>query len=224
MPIRHVTVLTPLLFKQPQLPKLPSTCCRWPLLCLLNQRRLSQEPWIKERERSFQQQSKDIYIDSLQATLEAHRATNRAKLIRKVVAPPDRFIKHLKLSDQRNALKAKTKASDNEKIDARRLENNVDAEYRSEIGLQEKHDYERETVLNPDGQIMPWDYWPLGSAQYNGLYGSKTKAEPGDTLEYIAAGIKPSGPWRILGPEGALYSQRPWLNYLGKTEEDPSLQ
>ncbi|KAL8862626.1 MAG: hypothetical protein Q9178_001124 [Gyalolechia marmorata] len=42
-------------------------------------------------ERPFQryEDTRDIYIDDLDATLEAHRATNRAKIIRRVKAPPD---------------------------------------------------------------------------------------------------------------------------------------
>ena len=158
------------------------------------------EPWQENAAISLaknKKDAKDIAIDDLTATLEAHRASNRAPVIRH---PKTTVIKTGGL--RKGPLF---------------LEQGNDGD----SGAEKIHEEIRE---EKEGEVALM--WPLDSVQAKAKYGEKgckSYYKKGDVLEYIGAVVRPQGPWkqnRSLRDTQDTPMKRPWLAYMRTTGED----
>ena len=164
------------------------------------------EPWQENVAISLAKNktdAKNIIVDDLPATLEAHRASNRALVNRRtpVIKPVIREIK-------------------SKLIDTRRLrERSLSFEQGNDgdSGTKNIHE-EKEEKFNP--------MWPLDSAQAKAEYGEKrckTYYEKGDALEYTGAVVWPQRAWkqeRSFRDTQDTPMKRPWLAYMKTTGDD----
>ena len=157
------------------------------------------DPWqenVAISQAKNNQDSKSILVDNLSATREAHRAFNRAAVIR-VVKPRDIYTKGIK-----RPLVLK-QSSDGDKA-AEKLHGEI---------------YQEE-----EGTLLPM--WPLDSVQAKAKYGEKgckTYNKKRDALEYTGAVVWPQGPWKqthSLHDAQDTPMKRPWLAYMRSTGED----
>lgn len=128
---------------------------------------------------------KDIYVNDLVATLEAHRATNLASIIRKlhtsIEVEPIFFKRPSALGTERDA----DSGDDNET-----------------------------SLLTRDGskKVGPLQHWPARSFQYDKLGGCGVKAPY--LQEYLPLTIGPTYPWQLGGNSIAGKLKWPWLVQL----------
>lgn len=153
------------------------------------------EPWqdssgkeLARRERD----TKDIIVDDLSATLEAHRVSNRAAVIRKIGVQasdlPESFLRPL--------------------LD--KGDGGGEVEEIHEVKEEAKED-------------EPHQMWPADSVQAKEIYGktgSRGYFKSTDSLEYTGAAQWPKQPWKISHSSKDMPMQRPWLAYMGTTNED----
>lgn len=151
------------------------------------------EPWQDSDGKALarsEKDAKDIFVDDLSATLEAHRASNRAAVIRKVnvtavVAPP-RFKRPLLERDGNDG---------------------------SEVN--ETHEEEKKNIRS---QMWPAD--SVQAKDMKRKRGDGRFEKKNEALEYTAVAHTPQGPWRIGIPFEGIQIQRPWLAYVETTGED----
>ncbi|KAL8936821.1 MAG: hypothetical protein Q9216_004732 [Gyalolechia sp. 2 TL-2023] len=147
--------------------------------------------------------TQDIHVNDLGATLEAHRATNRAKIIRRVQAPSNPTIKPLFKRESNDA---------NNSGGTCPTENTQQAvkERKQEEPIAEKVVDDIE-----NNKRKPWEFWPAGSMQHQKLNGSKQHAPPRSVSEYHARSVNPIGSWKLpsKNPSNTDLS-RPWHRYL----------
>ena len=154
------------------------------------------EPWQDSDGKALarsEKDAKDIIVDDLSATLEAHRASNRAAAIRNVNVtavgappPPPRF----------QRLLLKRDGDDGSKVNKTHKEKNKNIHLRM---------------------------WPADSVQAKDMKrksgnGGFDKKKEGS--EYTAVAHRPQGPWHIKDPLERMEIQRPWLAYVESTGED----
>ena len=156
------------------------------------------EPWQENVAISLAQKNdtKDILVDDLTATLEAHRASNRATVIREVETLPSNtkgYKRPLLLEHGRDG-------------------NNAAKKVHEEI-------YEK--IEGPQNPM-----WPLDSVQAKAKYGEKdckTYYKKGAALEYTSAVAWCQGHWRqkhSLHKVQDTPMKRPWLAYMGTMGEN----
>ncbi|KAL8852238.1 MAG: hypothetical protein Q9221_002840 [Calogaya cf. arnoldii] len=165
--------------------------------------------------------SRDIYIDDLDATLEAHRATNRTKIIRHVKAPPDPTVKDLVLVQSAIDLSAPPS-------DSSRTCHSVTSTTQipattprgngvSKVGIAEAPSA---STLEKDNALKPWEYWPAGTIQHSKLFQGRKKAPKGLVQEYRPRAFVPDGKWSLQSKGNVDYVSRPWLRHLDEPEDD----
>lgn len=163
------------------------------------------EPWQENVAFSLaknKKAAKDILVDDLAATLEAHRASNRAAVIHQAPVIPE----------------AKTLIS-NTKVFKRPLllEYGSDGDSAAKKVHEEIHE-KKEGPLNP--------MWPLDSVQAKAKYGEKDCKiyyKKGSALEYTGAVVWCQGFWKqtlSLHKTRDTPMKRPWLAYMRTTGED----
>lgn len=160
---------------------------------------------------SATRKTRDIYVDDLDATLEAHRATNTAKIIRRVSAPTDPAVKHISLgnaNDHEVHAEAHAAGGSLQAVRDERVKVDLVAE------IPPKEDRK--------GQD-PWDYWPVGTIQHKRLAKAPQKKVKGSVQEYHARAMIPVNVWRRPsdGVEDK-HALRPWLDDGDVTREDAS--
>lgn len=164
----------------------------------------------KERLRN----TKDIYVNDLEATLEAHRATNRARIIRRVNAPPDPRVFRPDFTESNDGQKiAVERHTDGTPSDETRSD---DVGGPSESAVSNANNAVKDTISlegTKGNALKPWDFWPAHSTQYQKIRGLKHIVRTRGALEYHAQEIKPSGTWML---KKAVQDQlhRPWLAYM----------
>ncbi|KAL8950087.1 MAG: hypothetical protein Q9222_003851 [Ikaeria aurantiellina] len=152
--------------------------------------------------------AQNIFIGDLEATLEAHRAYNRAKVIRRIDAPPDPRYKHILPESYRD--------------DANRSSKFDTASHSLEQVAVEKQDEDKEPGFgwehdpSPKAKeaLKPWDYWPAGSIQHQRFRQSKQAVRSGLILEYHARMMGPTDSWKLKSSNLAQKLRRPWLDHL----------
>ena len=155
----------------------------------------SLEPWqdrggkvLARREKD----TKDIIVDDLSATLEAHRASNRAAVIRKI----------------------RVQETDSKENFLRLLLDKGDRGGE----VEEIHEVKEEAKKDEPHQM-----WPADSVQAKEIYGPtgfRGDLKETDSLEYTGAAQWPKQPWKINRSSQDIPMQRPWLAYMGTTNED----
>ena len=179
----------------------------------------SHEKWADTRRdvvKTRSENAKDIYVDDLSGTLEAHRETNRASIIRKVGAkarhqydlPFMRRVSALPLGEYSLHL-----ADDK---DQQILVNS--------IGEEKKDDFEDIIIAHQDPWpklpskevIKPWQHWPADSIQHKELLGAKlgNKVPEPAVLEYLPISLRPCRSWQLQEPVLPDESQWPWLAHV----------
>ena len=151
----------------------------------------------------------DIYINDLDATLEAHRAANKAKIIRRVKASTDPTVKHLILP----------KPVDDANLTIPQSNRNTT----KSDGRREKGNYAagKATVKVNDSLLKPWEYWPVGSIQRRERFPAEQVARKGAVLEYHARAMNPVGLWKRPSTRASRSDFfRPWLGHLDETGGD----
>ena len=174
--------------------------------------------------------SKNIIVNDLYATLEAHRATNRAAVVRKVDTAPNPETKTI-LTDAREPevtttkeSKAQTKATSRPSKDRRSeaLSQNDRSFVRPSFlkhkpwlprsrKYQAQGEQSAKDLAEQSEELKPWDFWPPHSVQHEKLYGSKPKIPKDSLLEYQSRPLYPTGPWKITGQTRP---RRPWMHLL----------
>ena len=153
------------------------------------------KPWQDSSGKALfrrEKDTKDIIVDDLSATLEAHRASNRAAVIRKIgVQKGDLPVPYLRpLLDKGDG--------------------GGEVEETHEVKKEAKED-------------EPHQMWPADSVQAKELYGktgSRGYSKSTGSLEYTGATQWPKQPWKISHSSKDMPMQRPWLAYMGATNED----
>lgn len=149
----------------------------------------SSEPWQDSSAKALarrEEDAKDIIIDDLSATLEAHRASNRA-VVRKV----------------------ETRAMDST-IKRPLLDKSGDG------GSQVKQTHEGKE----DGLHQMWPAYSVQAKERYRKTGSTSFVKWADSLEYTGATQWAKRPWEISQSSKNMTMQRPWLSYMGTTNED----
>ena len=157
------------------------------------------EPWQENVAISLARNpkdAKDVIVDDLDATLEAHRSSNRAAVIRRVGYTV---------------------------INTKRLRERPFYLEQGSDGDSAAKKVHEEIQEEKDGTLMPM--WPLDSVQAKALYGEKCKTyyKKGDALEYNGAVIWCQGHWnqrRSFQDTHDTPMKRPWLAYMRTTGGD----
>ncbi|KAI4137616.1 MAG: hypothetical protein LQ341_005067 [Variospora aurantia] len=161
------------------------------------------------RPRPKLEDSQDIYVDDLDATLEAHRATNRAKIIRRIRAGTDPCVKHIVI-DRPN--------------DNGSLARNYAATKPNQGAKEKVMEVSAVKVASSAGKrnaLKASDFWPPGSIQHQNLAKSSPKPMKGSIQEYHARAMVPVGSWRCPSEEcGHTDRFRPWLNHMSEPGGD----
>ena len=137
--------------------------------------------------------TKDIIIDDLQATLEAHRATNRASVVRKTIgdvpeiAPSDSGICRPPLTQP--------------------LDHNVEPEHEAADAEPVK---EVSQFRKLGARLWPADSIQGQRVREEQLQNGRKAAEEYDG-EYVGTNFRPQGYWRV---RSARDYQRPWLAHI----------
>ena len=166
--------------------------------------------WQTELANASPIDTKDIYIHDLSATLEAHRATNRASLIRRVHQDAEweaPFVSPLaNIEAECSPHEEATIGSDVQATPAA-------ASLPEEVVTDSAHgtNHGRVKVSRHETE-KSWTsvYWPADSVQLAELTGKKYHAKPDEVLEYKACLLQCQGPFSTSNEK----VQRPWLAFL----------
>ena len=148
--------------------------------------------------------SKRVNVDNLSETLEAHRAHNRASIIRKIKLPHEPYYQVYRplFQSSRNSDEGRVK---NGKGESRQEESESGIRLGSSDRVQDQRNgADREQNDSPPGH-------------------KNKKTEPSKTLEYVGKALDPIGTWR-LNTESKSILQRPWLAYLKDSSSDRFLR
>ena len=155
------------------------------------------EPWQDSDGKALAKKAKDakdIDIEDLSATLEAHRASNRAIAIRKILDPKDSF-RQLSLGGDDHEGSGSDEMSEAKEKKLLRMwpADSVQAkEIKGKIGNRGSRDT-RNFIK---------------------------KSDMGDILEYDGHPQQLHKPWKVSKHEEDVELQRPWLAYIETTSED----
>ncbi|KAL8737765.1 MAG: hypothetical protein Q9181_001355 [Wetmoreana brouardii] len=162
-------------------------------------------PYVKERP----EDTKDIYVNDLEATLEAHRATNRARVIRRVYVPTDPGFLRPDVEQ----------SNEDAEVDAERQSNRTQSQDFNEqaeavVGNpedvnEERSSFETRKVTSP----KLWEFWPAGTIQYQELGGPMQRGRSRGALEYYASARRPLDTWEVKRV-GSISFRRPWLGHM----------
>ena len=162
------------------------------------------EPWQHSDGKTLarnEQDAKDIVVNDLSATLEAHRASNRAVVIRKLNSNPPIGLPFKRLSPEEGSGRG------------------------SEVKKTHKEKKSKEKKSKPDLRQT----WPADSVQAKEIYGRiGTKGKTGTTgfvkkagtLEYTGAEAPRKAPWGLSRRSKEKQMDRPWLQYIKTTGDD----
>ncbi|KAL8713989.1 MAG: hypothetical protein Q9220_002135 [cf. Caloplaca sp. 1 TL-2023] len=170
--------------------------------------------------------AQDIIVDDLEATLEAHRITNRASLIRRTATAPDPRYRPVAIEWSEDSANGNTESSvasySLQPAAEEKQDENQEGTIRREDDISQKAKEDQEGTVRREHGISqkakdapkPWDYWPPGSMQYQRLRQSKEKIRSGSILEYHGRMMGPSTQgWKLrLLPTQEW--NRPWLDHL----------
>lgn len=157
--------------------------------------------------------AKDIFVDDLSATLEAHRETNKASIIRRVQANAEWEAPYLSpLADIEPIASSK-----DETVVGRNADSTPFATVVAEDTTLEASDGPENPEIRMGQNHEHWTrvYWPADSVQLAELTGKTYKAKPAEVLEYKACLISTQG----LFKEKLGKAQRPWLAPKGKAQK-----
>ncbi|KAL8872307.1 MAG: hypothetical protein Q9174_002043 [Haloplaca sp. 1 TL-2023] len=158
------------------------------------------------------QHDNDIFVDDLQATLEAHRATNRARMIRRVNAGSDRSVFRPDLPESHHGQDIAVKDASDTQASGIDPESPISAPSEVEDSIEDIQHSE----ITEKSALKRWDFWPIGSTQYlisKGIRSSRRRIRIQGPAEYHATVLEPYGESAI---RGEVLEQRhwPWLSQM----------
>lgn len=200
----------------------------------------NQKAWADKRRdviKTRLEDNKDIYIDDLSATLEAHRERNRASTIRKVETVFDErslsFLRPVSLSFGTESLAdgAESMAvpggsssldSSQQKGSQQILASKTDKNETAGVGTADNIYASTGPAEASKDPAQPWQHWPADSIQYQNLLGIKPsdKVTKPSVLEYIPLSPRPCNSWLIKGKVLPDDVQWPWLAHVEGYEGD----
>ena len=152
--------------------------------------------------------SQEILVDDLEGTLEAHRARNRAAVVRKVIQPSDTFNPYLRLQVGDLPQGAHQNDRQNNETPASQTPKEKGQSNRNRDKLKQKLGNEHNATFRFS--------WPADSLQAKQTYKKSTlnkyirSTKP---LEYTGRTLGMSRQWQ-LRQDVARYLKRPWLHYV----------
>ncbi|KAL9584655.1 MAG: hypothetical protein Q9212_001991 [Teloschistes hypoglaucus] len=160
--------------------------------------------------------SNDIYVNDLKATLAAHRQTNQASIIKRYVGR--NYIRPLR--DPDNDEKAKVQHdSDGKHSDQISGHSENIAVNANAMGKADQSG-----AISTKGLPKLRKKWPVGTMQYNEVYGISKPAVPeAGAREYLESSFGPTDKWRLKQESTTIAANCPWLLKLEGTGGD-SLQ
>lgn len=164
--------------------------------------------------------SSDIHIDDLDATLEAHRYTNRGKIIRRVVANPDPGVKSLALGNTITAPPSICSPTTGH-LAASTSQSPTTSSRGKTLAKVEAADVSRGfngSFPRLKNAPKPWEFWPAGTVQYSNLYRGRDEALKGSVQEYHPQAFAPDGKWSLQPEKNVDRVLRPWLQQLDEPE------
>lgn len=168
--------------------KRPFSICLQPIRTLGSFQRILRSTQQTRNIHSAPDHSHDIFIDDLYATLEAHRTTNRAAIIRKVDSPGP---------PETTRPEVQTHAGDN----------------KGTASSPAIHKFLSSKGKTP--RAKPWHFWPPHSVQYAFFWPeSKRKIPSNSVLEYIPAAFGPTRWWQASASDTSSDCESPWLQHL----------
>ncbi|KAL8699805.1 MAG: hypothetical protein Q9224_001258 [Gallowayella concinna] len=183
--------------------------------------------------------NQDIFVDDLDATLEAHRATNRAKIIRTIENGTDPGVKRpddaatitVEPHSFTNAQRMRQDEGDTDTgvkfvsilrpDDAATI--NVESHPSTDAvktAKESEHTNPHKPSLAKDRTLKSLEIWPVGTVQHSKMYHGKVRAPKGTVQEYRSCAIIPTRPWRHGSNEILGNASRPWLRTLKEPEGD----
>ena len=146
-----------------------------------------------EKKQRRVEDTENIVIDDLAATLEAHRAANRAKVVRKVVQEAnvlDFKRPSIEYTSPDTGTKPREDASSDSKVPVRNQSEPLE-EIRNEKVASPQIDYKSLPYGTPrDGGL----YWPTHSIQYSNIHG-EPKSYGDKVLEYEGFDVSAVSEW-----------------------------
>lgn len=188
----------------------------------------SQDTWKKGldlEEKRSQKDDQDVFVNDLSATLEAHRARNRASVIRKVEASPSQLIK-------RPLFEAAIEDAESPPVIRDGIDTEDSSPSISTLGLGQtsrltvidegwRTNTKRKVKGSPTQVIQTSESegvqrWPTDSIQAQKRVRKRSRrsyTSSDDVLEYIGGYLHPDKQWKNTGnrPHELL---RPWLLYM----------
>lgn len=170
---------------------------------------------------------RDIFVHDLSATLEAHRARNRASVIRKIEAPPSLFIRRPLLEVVEGSTTVERPCADNEEdsfADSSRAPNTLGLS--EDESLTGKDDVKDTVTIRQEkgasvkaaqrSEAETARRWPADSVQAQ--KGTRRRSRRSytsstDILEYTGGYLYPDKPWKSVS-QRPYDLQRPWLLYM----------
>ncbi|KAI4245792.1 MAG: hypothetical protein L6R40_002320 [Gallowayella cf. fulva] len=150
--------------------------------------------------------TRDIFVGDLDATLEAHRATNNAKLVRQITSGTDPGVKSWSIPRPDDA--ATVNVDTHPSVAALRTPKN-------------DHPTNPQELTSRESKGLPTlELWPIGTIQHSRLYGGKERAPKESVQEYDSCFMSPTGHWKHPSPQPLGDLPRPWLQYLKEPEGD----
>lgn len=156
--------------------------------------------------------TKNIFADDLAATLEAHRAENRARVVRKVCSDVDKrsFGVYRPLIRNPGQQTSEGVAAE-QTISVLRPDDESPLLNVTKVDLSENQGAVLKERKTKRGQS-----WPTNSLQYKDAKGKRNKIKPDQPLEYEGKNLKPCDQWarNVLQPpttSAGIRLQAPWL-------------
>lgn len=169
--------------------------------------------WTIELDNKQGLDAKDIYIDDLTATLEAHRETNRASRIRRVHQDADWEAPFLNpVANTEPAPGSNDEANGESDAHSSTLAAPLPE---APIAISAREDGQYHSRVHQGLTPKQWAslYWPADSVQLAEITGKLYKARPDEILEYDACLIQNQGVFSIK----TTAAQYPWLASLRET-------
>ncbi len=173
----------------------------------------AKDDWATDFDNNKGLDAKDIYIDDLTATLEAHRQTNRASLIRRVHQDADwaaPFLSPVAITEPA------PESNDEPAVDSDAYRSTLAAPLPEEsITTPAREDGHSHSQVRKGLTPKQWAslYWPADSVQLAEITGKLYKAKADEILEYDACLIQNQGVFSIKKAA----AQYPWLAILRET-------
>ncbi|KAL8815968.1 MAG: hypothetical protein Q9223_004948 [Gallowayella weberi] len=171
--------------------------------------------------------NQDIFVDDLDATLEAHRAINRAKVIRRIENGTDPGIKrpldaatiHVDPSADTQSI-GQVEENTGMGIKVGSIVRPDDAATNNRVSHHSADAVKTSDHGQTKAKMLEERIWPVGTVQYSKVYHSNKRAFKGTVQEYRSCAFPPTQFWRRRSSKELGNVAPPWLQTLKEPEGD----